>query len=114
YTLLSAVIRKYPHITTAAFQTYSDILLVVQQWSNLEVVDIPKCGRCAFRGRRSENQNMGACVVPCSLVETLSIGWNLFVTAFSELDNPGEVLWRSVQKTRRLCIINYPRGSLNH
>lgn len=27
----------------------------VQQWSDLEVVDLPKCERCAFRGRRPEN-----------------------------------------------------------
>jgi hypothetical protein len=27
----------------------------VQQLSELEVVDLPKCGRCAFRGRRPEN-----------------------------------------------------------
>jgi len=62
-----------------------------QQWRDLEVVDLPKCGRCAFRGRRPENQNIGTCVVPCSLVETISMSW--FKSAFSELelDNPGEV-----------------------
>lgn len=27
----------------------------MQQWNDLEVVDLPKCGRCAFRGRRPEN-----------------------------------------------------------
>jgi hypothetical protein len=26
-----------------------------QQWSEIEVVDLPKCGRCGFRGRRHEN-----------------------------------------------------------
>ncbi|KAN0118654.1 hypothetical protein V8E52_005077 [Russula decolorans] len=33
---------------------------------------------------------MGTCVVPCSLVETISMSW--LKSAFSELDNPGEVL----------------------
>lgn len=30
-------------------------MTTVQQWSDLEVVDLPKCGRCAFRGSRPEN-----------------------------------------------------------
>ncbi len=76
YTLLSAVITRYPDVASAAFQTYNDLLFggfttfrsridlvgpanpwscTAQQWSEIEVVDLPKCGRCGFRGRRHEN-----------------------------------------------------------
>ncbi|KAH9959802.1 tRNA intron endonuclease [Russula dissimulans] len=88
YTLLSAVIKRYPHVASAVFQTYNDLLLA-QQWNELEVVDLPKCGRCGFRGRRPENTDTRTSVVPCLLVETLSMNW--LKSAFSELDNPGEV-----------------------
>ena len=30
-------------------------MTTVQQWGDLEVVDLSKCGRCAFRGNRPEN-----------------------------------------------------------
>jgi hypothetical protein len=30
-------------------------LCTAQQWSELEVVDLPECGRCGFRGGRPEN-----------------------------------------------------------
>ncbi|KAI0000280.1 tRNA-splicing endonuclease subunit Sen15 [Russula vinacea] len=59
------------------------------QWSELEVVDLPECGRCGFRGGRPENQNSRTCVVPCSLAETISMNW--LESAFGELDNPGEI-----------------------
>ena len=26
-----------------------------QRWNELELLDLPQCGRCAFRGRRPEN-----------------------------------------------------------
>jgi tRNA-splicing endonuclease subunit Sen15 len=72
YTLLSAVITRYPHTASAIFQTYNDLLFgglstsdqsgpvniwhcTAQQWSELEIVDLPRCGRCGFRGSRPEN-----------------------------------------------------------
>ncbi|KAI0275871.1 hypothetical protein BGY98DRAFT_989887, partial [Russula aff. rugulosa BPL654] len=71
YALLSAVIRKYPHIASAAFQTHSDLLfgglpISDKEWicaavDELEVVDLPKCG-----------SKYSTCVVPCTLVETIS------------------------------------------
>ncbi|KAH9968604.1 tRNA intron endonuclease, partial [Russula dissimulans] len=88
YTSLSVVIKRYPHAASAVFQTYNDLLLA-QQWNELEVVDLPQCGRCGFRGRRPENTNTRTSVVPCLLAETLSMNW--LKSAFSELDNPGEV-----------------------
>ncbi|KAI0286403.1 tRNA intron endonuclease [Russula brevipes] len=88
YATLSAVINRYPHAASAIFQTYNDLLLA-QQWSELEVVDLPQCGRCGFRGRRPENKNTRTCVLPCLSVETISVNW--LKSAFSELDSPGEV-----------------------
>jgi tRNA-splicing endonuclease subunit Sen15 len=79
YTALSAVITRYPaHTASAVFQTYNDLLFggsptlrsgteedlvgpvnlwpcTAQQWSELEVVELPECGRCGFRGGRPEN-----------------------------------------------------------
>ena len=75
YTVLSVAIKQYPHVASAIFQTYNDLLLggvtlsgtavhpvdlysyAAQRWCELEVVDLPKCGRCAFRGNRPENVN---------------------------------------------------------
>ncbi|KAI9507623.1 tRNA intron endonuclease [Russula earlei] len=88
YALLSAVIERYPHVAGATFQTYNDLLLA-QQWSEMEVVDLPQCGRCGFRGRRPENQNTPTIVVPCLLTETITMDW--LKSTFSDLDNPGEV-----------------------
>jgi tRNA-splicing endonuclease subunit Sen15, fungi type len=74
YPPLSAAIKRYPHAASTIFQTYNDLLLgesassrsvmklwlcnlcfIAQQWSELEIVDLPACGRCGFMGRRPES-----------------------------------------------------------
>ncbi|KAH9983022.1 hypothetical protein BJV74DRAFT_980913 [Russula compacta] len=105
YTVLSLAIKQYPHAASAIFQTYNDLFLggsgtavhpvdwyssyVAQRWTEFEVVDLPKCGRCGFRDNRPEKRNAGMCVVPCLLAETISMDW--LKSAFDELDNPGEL-----------------------
>jgi hypothetical protein len=44
----------------------------VQQWADLEVVDLPKCERCAFRGRRPEN----VCFLKTVSAELIAISTN--------------------------------------
>jgi len=88
YAHLSAIIKRYPQAASAVFQAYNDLLLA-QRWNELEVVDLPQCGRCAFRGWRPENESVRVCVVPCLLTESLSMDW--LKSAFSELDDPSEV-----------------------
>ncbi|KAH9964757.1 hypothetical protein BJV74DRAFT_870255 [Russula compacta] len=74
YRVLSVAIKQYPHAASAIYQTYNDLLLA-QQWSELKIVDLPKCGRCGFRDEPPENRNTGMCVVPCLLAETISMNW---------------------------------------
>ncbi|KAN0124675.1 tRNA intron endonuclease [Lactarius tabidus] len=88
YSTLKGTIQRYPSAASAIFQTYNDLLLV-QQWAELELVDLPTCERCGFQGRRPENKNALAYVVPCSLAESLSMGW--LKSAFSGFKNPGEL-----------------------
>ncbi|KAI0295679.1 tRNA intron endonuclease, partial [Multifurca ochricompacta] len=88
YATLSISIKRYPRAASAIFQTYNDLLLA-QQWSEIEIVDLPTCGRCGFRGRRPENPNTRTCVVPCSLAETISMTW--LKSAFGEFEQPEEV-----------------------
>ncbi|KAH8994315.1 tRNA intron endonuclease, partial [Lactarius hatsudake] len=73
YLPLKGAVQRYPRTASAIFQTYNDLLLV-QQWSDLELVDLPTCERCGFQGRRPENNTLTS-VVPCSLAESLSMSW---------------------------------------
>ncbi|KAF8272823.1 tRNA intron endonuclease [Lactarius quietus] len=88
YPALNGDIQKYPHAASAVFQTYNDLLLV-QQWTELELVDLPTCERCGFQGHRPENKNSLAYVVPCSLAESLSMSW--LKSAFSGFGHVGEL-----------------------
>ncbi|KAI0031932.1 tRNA intron endonuclease [Vararia minispora EC-137] len=88
YSALSGFLSKYARATAgAAYQTYNDLLLA-QQWSALEVVDLPACGRCAFRGRRP-GVAKDEVVVPCALSESLSMAW--LGAAFAGLGGLGEI-----------------------
>ncbi|KAH9051478.1 hypothetical protein EDB87DRAFT_1571636, partial [Lactarius vividus] len=77
YLPLKGAVQRYPWTRTASaiFQTYNDLLLV-QQWSDLELVDLPMCERY-----------LCASVVPCSLVESL----DEFQSAFSGFEPCGEL-----------------------
>ncbi|KAI9465015.1 tRNA intron endonuclease [Lactarius psammicola] len=87
YLPLKGAVQRYPHAASAIFQTYNDLLLV-QRWSELELVDLPTCERCGFQGHRPENNTL-TYVVPCSLAESLSMSW--LKSAFSEFEHPGEL-----------------------
>jgi len=87
YPVLLPLIQKYPRCGGALFQTYNDLLLT-QQWTDLEVLDLGGCSRGAFRGRRPRADS-AICVLPCSLTESLSM--SLINAAFSELGDPPEL-----------------------
>ncbi|KAH9160667.1 tRNA intron endonuclease [Lactarius sanguifluus] len=112
YLPLKGAVQRYPRTASAIFQTYNDLVLV-QQWSDLELVDLPTCERCGFQGRRPENvsQKSDPClsetdglvsfsrrstltsVVPCSLTESLSMSW--LRSAFSGFE-PHEELFLAI------------------
>ncbi|KAI0064130.1 hypothetical protein BV25DRAFT_1801299, partial [Artomyces pyxidatus] len=73
YAVLAGLLPKYGRSAGAVYQTYSDLVLA-QGWSEVEVVDLPSCGRCGFRGVKPEAQ-AAAWVVPCGLGERLSVEW---------------------------------------
>ncbi|OSD01654.1 hypothetical protein PYCCODRAFT_1478383 [Trametes coccinea BRFM310] len=87
YGVLSQYISKYPQAAGALFQTYNDLKLA-QQWTDLEVIEIPGCSRCALRGRRPNAEDLLS-VVPCSLSESLSTDW--IRTTFQDLGGPPHV-----------------------
>jgi len=87
YSTLSSILPKYPKAAGALFQTYNDILYT-QQWSEVEVLDLPSCSRGAVKGRRPQTEEI-LWVIPCSLAETLSTSW--LVDAFKELQQPKEI-----------------------
>jgi len=87
HAVLSPFVSKYPRAASGVFQAYND-LLYAQQWKDLEVVDLPKCSRCGFRGRKPETDVILS-VVPCSLSESFSLSW--IYSAFEEFGSPEEV-----------------------
>ncbi|KAI0269988.1 tRNA intron endonuclease [Gloeopeniophorella convolvens] len=87
YATLATFLQQYPRTAGATYQTYNDLLLA-QQWSGIEVIRLPSCERCGFRGRRPEAGTF-TYVVPCSLSETVSIGW--LRSALEEFGHPTEV-----------------------
>ncbi|KAF8177003.1 tRNA intron endonuclease [Pholiota molesta] len=73
FAVLSPFIAKYPRASSSLFQAYNDIVYA-QQWSDVEVVDVPSCSRGAIKGKKRGTQET-LYVVPCSLSETLSFAW---------------------------------------
>ncbi|KAJ6499561.1 tRNA intron endonuclease [Mycena vitilis] len=87
YQALSHVLPKYPRAAGSLFQAYNDILLV-QRWTDVEVVDLEGVSRAAITGKKPKT-DATMYVVPCSLAETLSFGW--LTTAFTLLSDPPEI-----------------------
>ncbi|KAJ6622663.1 tRNA intron endonuclease [Mycena sp. CBHHK59/15] len=87
YQALAHVIPKYPRAAGCLFQAYNDILLV-QQWSDVEVVDLEGVSRGAIKGKKPKTETT-LHVIPCSLAETLSFSW--LQTAFTLLSDPPEI-----------------------
>ncbi|KAI0070036.1 hypothetical protein K474DRAFT_1670477 [Panus rudis PR-1116 ss-1] len=87
YKVLEPLITKYPAAAGALFQTYNDLALS-QQWTDLEIIDVPECSRGALRGRRPKTEDI-LYVVPCSLSESLSMSW--FHEAFERLGKPPHI-----------------------
>ncbi|EPT05158.1 hypothetical protein FOMPIDRAFT_1045220 [Fomitopsis schrenkii] len=87
HAALSTFLPKYPRAAGALFQTYNDLKLA-QQWTGIEVVDLTSCSRAALRGRRPKSDDI-LHVIPCSLSESLSIGW--LHDAFRELGGPPQI-----------------------
>ncbi|KAH0838025.1 tRNA intron endonuclease [Lanmaoa asiatica] len=83
---LAELIKKYPKSAGALFQTFNDVTLA-QKWTDIEVLELPKCGRGAIKGLRpSLGESPSTCiVVPCGLAESLSTSW--IRDAFAALDN---------------------------
>ncbi|KAG6333245.1 hypothetical protein ID866_5840, partial [Astraeus odoratus] len=86
YLELKHFLSKYPSSASALFQTFNDVTLA-QRWTDIELVDIPECGRAAIKGLRPSSDSGGSpcnCIVlPCSLAESISTSW--FGAAFSSL-----------------------------
>ncbi|KAI0781079.1 tRNA intron endonuclease [Trametes elegans] len=87
YEVLSSYLPIYPKAAGALFQTYND-LKYAQQWSDLELVELPGCARCGLKGRRPQTDEVLS-IVPCSLSESLSTDW--IRTTFRELGAPPHV-----------------------
>ncbi|KAJ7596675.1 tRNA intron endonuclease, partial [Mycena floridula] len=91
YESIAAVLRKYPAKAGSLFQTYNDILYA-QQWKDVQVLDLGNtCARGAITGRRpiSDSPNKTLSVVPCSLAESLSMGF--LKDVFLSLSSPPEI-----------------------
>jgi len=73
YEVVRAMCTKYPKLAQCVFQTYSDIMFV-QQWADVNVVEIPELSRPVITGRNAADEHTRI-VVPCSLSENLSIEW---------------------------------------
>jgi len=84
---LSSYVGKYPSLRGILLLTYND-LLYGQCWSDVEVLELPVCGRLLLKGVVNETKTTNI-VLPCSLSETLSIEW--LSQVFDELKGPREI-----------------------
>ncbi|KAI0831158.1 tRNA intron endonuclease [Trametes gibbosa] len=84
FEVLAPYLPKYPKAAGALFQTYNDLKLA-QQWTDIEIIDLPECSRCGLRGRRPNTDDVLS-VVPCVISESLSTDW--IRTTFQELGSP--------------------------
>ncbi|KAF9511379.1 hypothetical protein BS47DRAFT_1331017 [Hydnum rufescens UP504] len=73
YNDLQTVCARYPKHAQSLFQTYND-MIYVQQWVDVNVVEIAELSRAIVTGRKAADEPMRI-VVPCSLSENLSIKW---------------------------------------
>ncbi|KAJ7795145.1 tRNA intron endonuclease [Mycena olivaceomarginata] len=75
YQVLAHVLPTYPRAAGSVFQANNDILLV-QQWTDVEIVDLEGISRAAISGKKPKTDT-NLYVVSCSLAEiqTLSFGW---------------------------------------
>ncbi|KAI9570259.1 tRNA intron endonuclease [Boletus coccyginus] len=87
YSRLAELMSSYPKSAGALFQTFNDVTLA-QKWADIEVLELPKCGRAAIKGFRpslTAGEPPSTCVVvPCGLAESLSTSW--IRDAFAALD----------------------------
>ncbi|KAJ7835507.1 tRNA intron endonuclease, partial [Mycena leptocephala] len=83
---LAHVLPKYPQAAGSLFQAYNDILLV-QQWTDVQVVDLEGVSRAAITGKKPKT-DVTLCVVPCSLAETLSFAWCVDDCFYAASDPP--------------------------
>ncbi|KAF8560040.1 hypothetical protein OG21DRAFT_1473543 [Imleria badia] len=85
---LAELISKYPKSAGALFQTFNDVTLA-QKWTDIQVLELSKCGRGAIKGLRpslTAGEPPSTCVVvPCGLAESLSTSW--IRGAFAALDD---------------------------
>jgi len=88
YPRLADLINKYPRSAGALFQTFNDVTLA-QKWIDVDVLELPDCGRVAIKGLRPSltgDEPVSPCVVvPCGLAESLSTSW--IRNVFTELGN---------------------------
>jgi len=75
---LAELITKHPKSAGALFQTYNDVTLA-QKWTDIRVLELPKCRRGAIMGLRPSltagEPPSTSIVVPCGLAESLSTTW---------------------------------------
>ncbi|KZT50459.1 hypothetical protein CALCODRAFT_504710 [Calocera cornea HHB12733] len=73
FDAVKPLLTKYPATAASLYQTYNDILHA-QQWTDLEIIDVPQSGRGVIRGVKPKEE-LPKLVVPCDLNESLSLGW---------------------------------------
>ncbi|KAJ7616831.1 tRNA intron endonuclease [Mycena polygramma] len=106
YQALSHVLPKYPQAAGSLFQAYSDVLLV-QKWTDVEVVDLEDISRVAITGKKPMMDSTFH-VVPCSLAETLSFAW--LETAFTLLSDPPGIYLAITSEDASIVYYKISRG----
>ncbi|KAF9648031.1 hypothetical protein BDM02DRAFT_3097127 [Thelephora ganbajun] len=71
FPAVSHLLKKYPNVGGALFQTYNDLSLG-QGWKDVQVLDLQTCSRPALRGIRP-GSDVSVYVLPCWLSENLTM-----------------------------------------
>ncbi|KZO97180.1 hypothetical protein CALVIDRAFT_597885 [Calocera viscosa TUFC12733] len=92
FDAIKPLLTKYPATAASLYQAYND-LLHAQQWTDLQVVDVPKAGRGIVRGVKPK-EDSPKLVVPCDLNESLSLGW--LSEVFDTISPPPEEVYLGI------------------
>ncbi|KAJ6492428.1 tRNA intron endonuclease [Mycena vitilis] len=106
YQALSHVLPKYRQAAGSLFQAYNDLLLV-QQWTDVEVVDLEDISRVAIAGKKPTT-DAALYVVPCSLAEAFSFAW--LETAFTLLSDPPGIYLAITSEDASIVYYKISRG----
>jgi len=106
FSAVSHLLKKYPAVGGALFQTYNDLSLG-QGWKDVQVLDLQTCSRPALKGVRP---GVDEClyVLPCWRSENLTM--SLILCAFEDMGDVQELYMAITAEDSSIVYYKLSRG----